>query len=94
MSKTIAEERIRILFEQAAKKFYEENNLSDRYVELARTIGMGYNVPVPSELRRKFCSECYSFLIPGENCTVRIMSKDKTINYQCEECGNVDRYGY
>ncbi len=94
MSKAIAEERIRILFELAASRFQREKHLSDRYIELARTIGMSYNVPIPSELKRRYCSECHSFLVPGENCTVKAKSKNRNINYRCEECGNVDRYGY
>lgn len=92
--KKIAEERIRKLFEQAEQKFEEERELSDRYIELARKISMSEQVSIPQELKKSFCSECKSFLRPGVNCQIRINSKKETVNYQCKECGNVDRYGF
>jgi len=90
----IAEQRIRLLFEQAQEKFDRDPDLSDRYVEIAREIGMSYNVSIPSDLRKKFCSNCKAFLVPGANSKVRIDSENQNIIYCCEECGNVDRYGY
>lgn len=98
MSWEIAEERIERLFELAGRRMRdsgeEGQELADRYVEIARNIGMKYNVSISSELRKKFCHECHSYLGPGINCTVRINSKNSTINYTCEKCGNVNRYGF
>lgn len=98
MSRAIAEERIRRLFEVADRRITEEREdaqeLADRYVELARSIGMSYNVSIPGELRKRFCHECGSFLKPGVNCRVRINSKKSSINYRCGECGEVNRYGF
>ncbi len=92
----IAEERIRRLFEMAERRVREgeEPELADRYVEIALEIGMGQNVSIPSELKKRFCSDCHSYLVPGRNCRVRINSKTGNINYVCTECGNVDRYGF
>ncbi len=95
MGEEIAGERIERLFELADKRLDEDRpGLADRYVELARRVGMKYNVSIPGKLRRRFCHECGSFLRPGYNCTVRINSKNKTVNYRCGECEEVNRYGY
>lgn len=98
MSQKIAEERIRRLFELADLRVSEDRQdgkeLADRYVELAREIGMKYNVSIPGELRKRYCHECLSFLKPGYNSRVRVNSKNSTVNYQCGECGEVNRYGF
>lgn len=98
MSQIIAEERIRRLFELADRRISEERmnseKLADRYVEIARNIGMKYNVSIPSKLRKRYCHECLSYLKPGYNCSVRINSKSSAINYHCGVCGEVNRYGF
>lgn len=95
MADRIAEERIRRLFELAGRRMREgEKQLADRYVEIALKIGMSHNISIPSELKKRFCSECHSYLVPGENCKVRINSKKNNVNYTCMECRNVDRYGF
>lgn len=98
MSTKIAEERIQRLFELTDQRISEDRaeaeSLADRYVELARNIGMKYNVSIPGELKKKYCHECLSFLKPGFNCQVRINSKNDTVNYHCEACGEVNRYGF
>lgn len=95
MSKKIAEERIRRLFELADKRVEEgESQLADRYVELARKIGMGETIPIPSELRKSICGSCHSYISPGYNCEVKIDSKNSRIQYKCQKCGNKDFYGY
>lgn len=98
MSQKIAEERIQRLFGLADHRISEDREnakqLADRYVEIARDIGMKYNVSIPEDLRNRYCHECFSFLKPGFNCQVRINSKSNTVNYQCGECGEVNRYGF
>ncbi len=98
MATKIAEERIRRLFELADRRIAgdrdDRERLADRYVELARSIGMKYNISIPADLRRKYCHECLSFLKPGVNCQVRINSKNSTVNYHCRKCGEVNRYGF
>ncbi|MFB6145335.1 MAG: ribonuclease P protein component 4 [Candidatus Nanohaloarchaea archaeon] len=94
MSK-IAEERIERLFQLAEKRFSEgDEELANRYIEIARKIGMRTNTSLPPELRRRICEDCGSFLLPGENCEVRLNSKRRTLNYHCRNCGHVNRYGY
>ena len=90
MSSKIAEERIRILFKEADKR----PEYAERYLSLAEKIGMRTEVSIPSDLKKKYCSECYNFLRPGENCQVRAKSDKDVIEYRCENCDNVERYGY
>lgn len=90
MSSKIAEERIRILFSEAEKR----PEYAERYLKLAEKIGMKSETPIPSDLKKKYCSECYTLMRPGENCRVRLNSDNKTLERECLECGNVQRHGY
>ncbi len=92
--KRIARERIDILFQQAEEIFEVDSDLSDRYVEIARNIGMKHNVSIPEEFRRRICRDCNSFLVPGYNCRVRLDSKQNNKVVTCQKCGNVKRYPY
>lgn len=91
---SIAKERITILFEQASEKASQgDQSLADRYVELARRIGMKSQETIPKDLQRQFCSNCGTFQRPGKNCRVRIDSKNSYVQYTCKECGEKSRYG-
>ena len=90
--KQIAEERILELFKQADLMFQKESNLSDRYVEIARKIAMKYKVKIPRELKRRICKNCYRYLVPGNNCRVRL--NDKKVVYTCLNCSKNMRFPY
>lgn len=82
----IANERIVILFSRAELEFALHPELSNRYVEIARNIAKKFNIHIPVELRRKFCKKCGSYLVPGSNLTVRLLSKEKKIIRKCGVC--------
>jgi len=88
----IAKERIAILFKEA--RTTKDLKLANRYVFLARKLGMRYNVGFTSEQRRQFCHHCYHYLLPGKNCTVRTNPKTKCVEYYCKDCEKVNRVGY
>ncbi|HLD88607.1 MAG TPA: ribonuclease P protein component 4 [Candidatus Nanoarchaeia archaeon] len=88
----IAFERINILFEEAKKAFKEDPKLSNRYVELARKIAMKLRLRIPPEFRKKFCSHCHYYLVPGVNCRVRLQ-KHKVV-YYCFHCRHYMRFPY
>lgn len=91
---SIAGERINRLFKLAEKQASKGNQeLADRYVELARKISERTQEKIPSELKKRFCSECDSYLTPGKNCSVRSNSENQKIIYTCEVCGGLERYG-
>ena len=86
----IALERIKTLFKEAGKAFKKNKALADRYVALARKISMRYKVPIPRELKRRFCKHCYRFMMPGVNCRVR--TKNKKVIYYCLQCKKYRRF--
>ncbi len=88
----IAEERIRILFDEAENVFDAHPERSDRYVEIARTIAMKFNLSMPDELKERFCPDCYAYWRPGKNVRIRIKNGAKV--YTCDECGGVTRRPY
>ena len=92
--KKIAKERIKILFKKAEEVFNENPKIADRYIELARKIGMRYNVRIPRELKRKFCRKCYKYLRPNINCKVRTRKDKQSVVIKCLECGYIMRYPY
>ncbi len=92
LSKKIAEERIEILFELAERNFKTHPDRTKRYVELARAIGMRYRVRLTREQKRKICKHCYSYLVPGNNCRIRL--NDGTVQTACFKCGRLSRYPY
>ncbi|HHF56434.1 MAG TPA: ribonuclease P [Thermoplasmatales archaeon] len=88
--KRIAIRRIHRLFEMAEKMALDGRiELASRYVEIARKIGMKYLVRIPKQYKRRFCKGCSSYLLPGENCSVRI--KKKKIVISCHNCGRIMR---
>src|SRR3989338_2224621 len=92
LHKQIARERITELFKQAEIIFREYPHLSNRYVELARKIAMKYKVQIPRNLKKKFCKNCFRYLVPSVNCRVRL-NKGKVV-YYCFGCKNFMRFPY
>ncbi len=82
----IAKERIDILFKEAQKT--KEKKLQNRYVELARKIGMRYNVKIESKYRRKYCRYCYAYLTSKR----RLVKGNLVVN--CIDCKKTNRYPY
>jgi len=92
-NKRIAKKRIEILLEKAEKAALEgELERSDRYVELARKIGMRHNVPLESKYKRRICKNCYSYLHPSKTCRIRI--KNGSLVTKCSRCGTINRFKY
>lgn len=87
-NRRIALERISILFKTAIETFDGKPELAQRYVDLARKIGMRYKVRIPREFRRMVCKHCKGFILPGKNCTIRIRQEREThLVLTCLRCG-------
>lgn len=84
----IAKERIGILFELAEKELKRHPERGKRYVELARKIGMRYNVRL-GDYKGKFCKNCNSILKPGFSSEQRI--EKGTIIIKCLKCNKIYR---
>jgi len=86
----IAKKRIIQLFLMAEKMAISGNMiLANRYVEIARKISMRYKVTIPREFKRRFCKNCYKYLLPGLNCRIRIY-RSRLIIY-CDNCKKYTR---
>ncbi|MBN2101908.1 MAG: ribonuclease P [Candidatus Aenigmarchaeota archaeon] len=94
MNQKIAKERIRLLFSEAEGSFPEHPERSKRFIELARKIGTRHNVTLSAEMKKRFCKECGEYLVPGNNCIVRLDSEKKNIVIKCKKCGSIKRYPY
>ncbi len=87
----IAKQRIIILFDQAEKAAKKKKKtFADRYVEMARKIGMRYNVRIPSELRRKFCRKCKKYL--HKELSADIKEEKGFLKITCLSCGKKMHY--
>jgi ribonuclease P protein subunit RPR2 len=88
----IARERIEILLSLAEKELRKRPKRSRRYVELARKIGMRYNVRLTKQQKRSFCKACDTLLKPG------VTSKQRTekgvIIIKCQNCNKIYRYPF
>lgn len=89
----IARERIHILLNLARKELSHPER-SKRYVELARKIGLRYNVRLSKNDKKSICKKCNTVLIYGKTSLARLDSKKKTLNIICKECGNIIRIPY
>jgi ribonuclease P protein subunit RPR2 len=89
----IARERMQILFDQAEAAFEKHPERSKRYVELARKIGMRYNVR-PEGMRTKYCRKCSALLRPGVNSRIRLRKDRQAVVTTCLSCGSVSRHPY
>ncbi|MDX1534014.1 MAG: ribonuclease P [Thermoplasmata archaeon] len=93
LERRIARERMDVLFELAEEEARRGNlPRSNRYVRLARRLGMRYNVPFPSAHRRRYCRGCGAFLAPGAAARVRL--RRARVIVTCRTCGRVSRYPY
>lgn len=88
----IARERIEILLNLAEKEFKKHPKRSKRYVELARKIGMRYNVRLSKRQKRKFCKSCNTLLKPGVTSEQR--TQKGTIVIKCMKCNKIYRYPF
>jgi ribonuclease P protein subunit RPR2 len=86
----IARERMDLLMDQADQAALQGRmDLADRYVDMARRVGMRYNVRLRPVHRRKFCKACYRYLLPGSTSRTR-MNRGRVVT-TCLRCGHVMR---
>ena len=86
----IAKKRIKFLFQEAKDVVKKDQKLADKYVKTARKIAMKYKIKLPSSLKKRFCKNCHSYLVPGVNSRVRIHKQ--RIIYYCFTCKHYMRH--
>lgn len=92
--KTVAKERMGILFSLAERGFPSHPARAHRYVDLATRIGKRYNIKLKKEWRRKFCKHCLHYLVLGSNARVRTRPSQQAVVVECVDCGKVMRFPY
>ena len=90
----IARDRIKRLFAAAEKDFPQHPTAARKYLELAKKIGMRYNVRMASQQKRRVCKKCFSYLVSGISCTIRANPKQKAMVITCKNCGHISRFPY
>ncbi|MGD9963408.1 MAG: ribonuclease P protein component 4 [Thermoplasmata archaeon] len=88
-AKDIAEERVDILFEEAAAEARRGNDVrAKRYVGLA--LRMSERHKVKASHKRTYCPECHVYFVPPRN--VRVRTGSGRVSMTCLSCGHVLRY--
>ena len=86
----VAQDRISDLFGLAEQESRTPGSvLPDRYVLLARRIGMRYNVRLLREYNERFCRGCGTYWVEGR--TVRTRLRAGRRSRTCLKCGRVRR---
>ncbi|NJD53905.1 MAG: ribonuclease P [Candidatus Methanoperedens sp.] len=91
-SKDMAFQRMIRLFELAHIEFEKYPARSNRYVQLARKIGMRYRVRMPPGLKRQICKHCHTYLVQGVTARTRLQGTH--ISITCTSCGKQMRFPY
>jgi len=89
----VAAERIQRLFALAAEEAASgPSPLADRYVDLARRIGMRYNVRIPRAFAGSYCRGCSRYWVEGRTVRTRLRGGRRVAT--CLGCGRVRRTRY
>jgi len=90
----VAGERIADLFALAESESVNRPNspYPNRYVGLARRIGMRYTVRLPTEYRERYCRQCSSFWVEGRTVRTRLRGGHRV--QTCLSCGATRRQRY
>ncbi len=90
--KDLAKQRIEHLFELAEDAYKSHPKRSNRYVLIARKIGMRYRTRIPREYKQRICKQCHSYMVPGSNARFRLRGRYITVT--CLTCNKQMRYPY
>jgi RNase P subunit RPR2 len=90
----VAGERIGDLFALAESESRAQptSPYPNRYVGLARRIGMRYTVRLPPEYRERYCRHCSSFWVEGRTVRTRLRAGHRV--QTCLVCGVTRRQRY
>lgn len=87
--RSIARERIDILFKQADIFHADHPDWSDNCIKRARSIATKERMKIPMPHSRRFCRHCLHYLVPGI-ASVRINRGHVSVT--CDACGYIRRY--
>src|SRR3989344_1664536 len=84
--------KIKEYFDAASTSFPKSRKTANDYVRKARNLSMKYKIKIPISLKRRFCKNCYSYLVPGINLRIRLHGRN--VIYYCLECKRFMRFPY
>jgi ribonuclease P protein subunit RPR2 len=92
VDKDVASERVEILLGLAKRTHAQDEDLSQRYVDLARNIVTRSKVKIPVQYKRMICKRCGRFMIPGLGSMVRLRQRrEPHLVITCLNCHGVYR---
>ena len=83
---------ITAILTKAREVFDEKPDLAHKYAKKSRRMALKYKLRIPSNLRRRVCKNCFSFLVPGKN--LRVRTTRGHVTYYCLNCKKFMRFGY
>jgi len=88
----IASQRMTTLLDLAIRSLSQDPERAQRYLLLARRLGMRYKVRIPLQFRHVICRRCKSLLVPGINARVRISQRrEPHVVISCMLCKGFNR---
>jgi ribonuclease P protein subunit RPR2 len=92
VNRTEVAKTIERMFKLAKTMLKENEELAQRYVEIARKLSMKERVRIPKEYKLFLCKNCKKFIYPGVSCRVRIKQRrEPHVAITCLLCGTVTR---
>jgi ribonuclease P protein subunit RPR2 len=85
----ISLERMFRLFELADHAFEQYPLRAKRYIDLARKISKKSTIPLPTELKKQFCTACGNYLKAGTN--AELIETDRWVDVHCRSCNNTTK---
>jgi len=87
LEREIAAERIQILLKLAQETYRKDKALTQRYVDLAKSIVTKSKVKIPLQYKRLICKHCGRFMMPGVDSRIRIRQRrEPHIVITCLHC--------
>ena len=91
-TKSIAQERMKILMGNAISNSRSNPRLAQRQASLAKKLSTKYRLRMPYDFRMNFCKKCKKFIVPGVSSRIRMgRSSTKSIRLTCNYCGHIYR---
>lgn len=87
----IVNERVERLVSMAGENAKSDPERARTYSAMASRLCTRYRVRMPSDTKAKFCRKCFTPMVPGHNCTIRISPARRAVIITCKKCGKIKR---
>ena len=87
LMRSIATERMIILFRLSKEAMQKDREIARSYIKLLYKMSSHYKIGVPRDIGRLTCKKCMDVLVPGISCKVVVASSAGYVIYRCNGCG-------